>query len=193
MSEQTDESAQGRALADLSQRIDGLVARLRRSSDEVRAEVKASLMELATGLEGSKVRDLLETAIKGELLEVQWEIEEVLEATAPKKPEPPPPPPTDKATDKATAKPGAKAGEKAAGAPAAEKAKAGGKITAADLNLVFDDPRGIMLHKSKVGERWFLTQPDPRTGAPQTFELHADEVTQIKAQLKGSPYWVVGT
>lgn len=183
MSGYVDNSAQGRAEADLSQQIDGFVARLRRSSEEVRAEVKAALTELAQGAQGSKVRDLLETAMKGELLEVQWEIEEVLEATAPKKVEPPAP---ATAPAPAAEKPGAKP------ATPGEKPKAGGKITAADLNLVYDDPRGIMLHKSKVGERWFLTQPDPRTGAPQTFELHPEEVTQIKGQLKGSPYWVVG-
>jgi hypothetical protein len=43
-----------------------------------------------------------------------------------------------------------------------------------------------------VGDRWFATQVDPRSGQPQTFELHASEVSQLKMQLMGSPYWVTG-
>ena len=58
--------------------------------------------------------------------------------------------------------------------------------------LVYDDPRGLMLHKAKVGERWFATQVDPRTGTPQTFELHAQEITALKQQLASSPYWLLG-
>jgi hypothetical protein len=65
-------------------------------------------------------------------------------------------------------------------------------LTAADLDMVYDDPRGLMLHKSKVGDRWFATQVDPQTGQPQTFELHAQELEQIKEQLHGSPYWRLG-
>jgi len=49
-----------------------------------------------------------------------------------------------------------------------------------------------MLHKSKVGDRWFATQVDPQTGQPQTFELQPYEVKQLQTQLKGSPYWLVG-
>lgn len=109
--------------------------------------------------------------MKGELLETRWEIEDILEATTPKKaaparpaaPEPPPAPPDPNRP-----------------------------LTAADLDMVYDDPRGLMLHKSKVGDRWFATQIDPRTGQPQTFELHAAEVQQLKTQLKGSPYWLLG-
>jgi hypothetical protein len=48
------------------------------------------------------------------------------------------------------------------------------------------------VHKSKVGDRWFLTQIDPRTYQPQTFELRPEEVSQLKIQLQGSPFWVPG-
>ncbi|NCG21302.1 MAG: hypothetical protein GWP91_20020, partial [Rhodobacterales bacterium] len=65
-----------------------------------------------------------------------------------------------------------------------------GPLTADDLNLVYQDPRGLVLHKSKVGERWFATQKDPRSGQPQTFELQDAEISQLKIQLNGSPYWV---
>jgi hypothetical protein len=49
-----------------------------------------------------------------------------------------------------------------------------------------------MLHKSKVGDRWFATQVDPATRQPQTFELHPQEVSQLRMQLHGSPYWLLG-
>ncbi|NOY27382.1 MAG: hypothetical protein GXP62_16065, partial [Oligoflexia bacterium] len=65
-------------------------------------------------------------------------------------------------------------------------------LTSADLDAVYDDPNGLMLHKSKVGDRWFATQVDPQTGQPQTFELQPYEVKQLQTQLKGSPYWLVG-
>jgi hypothetical protein len=78
--------------------------------------------------------------------------------------------------------------------PAAEEPKPEEKkrLTQADLVLVYDDPRGLLLHKTKVGDRWFATQADPRTGQPQTFELRAQEISQLKIQLHGSPYWVLG-
>jgi hypothetical protein len=98
-------------------------------------------------------------------LEARWEVDEVIEAITP----PPAPPPEP---------------EK----PAAPK-----KLSSADLQLAYDDAqRGIRVHKSKVGDRWFLTQIDPRTYQPQTFELRPEEVSQLKIQLKGSPFWVPG-
>jgi hypothetical protein len=150
--------------------IDALIARLRRAAPGERAEIKAELTTLATGAPGAPVRDHLESAKRGELLEVQWEIEDVLEATTPKRAPaaaPPPPPPEPK--------------------PDPNK-----PLTSKDLTLVYDDPRGLLLHKSKVGDRWFATQHDQRTGQPQTFELQAQEVDALKKQLAGSPYWVLG-
>ncbi|MFZ5482433.1 MAG: hypothetical protein ACOZNI_37065 [Myxococcota bacterium] len=154
------------------QEVDALVSRLRKAGYNEREPVKQELLALARGPEGAKVREHLESVKRGELLEIQWEIEEVIDATAPKKPEapkkqeaaPPPPPPEDPNRP----------------------------LTAKDLVLVYDDPRGLMLHKAKVGERWFATQFDPRSGQPQTFELHPQEIAQLKAQLQGSPYWVIG-
>jgi hypothetical protein len=65
-------------------------------------------------------------------------------------------------------------------------------LSMSDLNVVYDDPRGLILYKSKVGERWFAAQPDPHTGQPRMFELGAAEIQQLKTQLAGSPYWVLG-
>jgi hypothetical protein len=172
---------------------DALIATLRTSVNDDPEPVKADLVALATGPEGSAVRDHLESIMSGELLPVQWELEEVLESAAPPPVEAPEPdaPPTEPAAEEPAA--GDEAEEPAAGDEAeAEGEEAERPLTSADLNLVYDDPRGLMLHKTKTGERWFATQVDPRTGQPQTFELHQDEITQLQQQLQGSPYWVIG-
>lgn len=149
-----------------------LIQRLRKADEAERDEIKKELAALLRGPDAVSAREAVETAMKGELLEVQWELEEVLEETAPKKPAPAAPP-----------------------KPEPEKPQApqpGKQISAADLTLMYDDPRGLMLYKTKVGDRWFATQVDPRTGQPQTFELHPEEIKQVKAQLQNSPYWVLG-
>jgi hypothetical protein len=148
--------------------LDQLIAKLAAASWKERDPIKAKLMEAAGALSDRKgVLEHLDQARRViQELEVRWEVEEVIEKLTP--PPPPPKEPEQKAPDKN--KP----------------------LTAADLNLVYDDPRGLMLHKTKVGERWFATQRDPRTGQPQTFELRAEEISQLKMQLAGSPYWIVG-
>jgi hypothetical protein len=153
--------------------VDRLIEALRKAPWKEREAVKAQLVSLAQGDGGARVREHLEAAKRGELLEVQWEIEEVIEATAPKQAAPP--------------------AAEAVPAPEPEPAPDPNRpLTAKDLTLVYDDPRGLLLHKSKVGDRWFATQMDPRTGQPQTFELHPQEIAQLKQQLAGSPYWVLG-
>lgn len=151
--------------------VDRLIAALRQASWDAREPIKQKLVALATGEGGAGVRDHLESVKRGELLEIQWEIEEVIDTAAPKKAEPPkkvePPPPE---------------------APPDPNRP----LTAKDLVLVYDDPRGLLLHKAKTGDRWFATQADPRTGQPQTFELHPTEVAQLRQQLASSPYWVLG-
>ena len=154
------------------QDVDTLIAALRAGTTAQREQIKATLIELCRAEGGGRVRDQLDNARKGELLEVQWEIEEVLEATAPPKVEAVKPPEPPK--------------------PPEEKPDPNKPLTAKDLTLVYDDPRGLMLHKAKVGERWFATQFDPKSGQPQTFELHPQEIAQLKQQLAGSPYWVIG-
>lgn len=147
--------------------VDLLIRQLGSEDDDVREAAKAELEALCRGPKGGDVRSYLEGSTKGLNLEVKWEIEEVLEHTAPPKPvaaaAPPPPPPPP---------------------PAAPK-----KLSAADLDLMYQDPRGLAIHKTKVGDRWFATQIDPATGRPQTFELHPEEVVQLKQQLSGTPYW----
>ena len=151
--------------------VNTLIRKLRRANDAERAEIKKELTDLLRGADAGQVREAVEQALKGELLEVQWELEEVLEATAPKKAAPPPPKQPE---------------------PPPEKPNEPRQLTAADLQLMYNDPRGLMLHKTKVGDRWFATQVDPRTGRPQTYELHPDEIPEVKAKLQSSPYWVIG-
>ena len=159
--------------------INTLIDALRTARHDARSSIKNELIALATGAEGSEVREHLENLKRGELLEIQWEIDDVLDESAPTPSEPPPvesePEPEQPA-------------DEAPEAPDQQE-----RLTAADLDMVYDDPRGFMLHKSKVGDRWFATQVDPSTGMPQTFELQAQEIEQLKAQLQGSPYWRLGS
>jgi hypothetical protein len=98
-------------------------------------------------------------------LEARWEIDEVIEAITP-------PPVVEEKEEEP------------------EEEDPNRPLSAKDLDLLYDDPRGIRLHKTKVGSRYFLTQVDPQTYQPQTFELRPEEVSQLKMQLHGSPYWV---
>ena len=150
-----------------------LIRKLRRADDAERTAIKAELVAMIRAVDGAQVREHIDNERRGEILEVQWELDEVLDATAPKKPDPPPQAPKPEP-------------------PKVEEPPKPKQLSAGDLNLVYDDPRGLMLYKTKVGERWFATQVDPRTGQPQTFELHPDEVKQIRTQLAGSPYWMLG-
>jgi hypothetical protein len=61
-----------------------------------------------------------------------------------------------------------------------------------DLREVYADPAGNVLYTDKSGKRWFLVQPDPRTGQPAMMELPPQQIEAVKAQLKGSPYWRIG-
>lgn len=149
--------------------IDALVAKLIAANWKARDAVKAEMVAM---IQASDAPGALREHLEGKLrdiqdLELRWEVQAVLEET---KPAPPPaaepvepPKPDDKK-----------------------------KLTQADLTLMYDDPRGLLLHKTKVGDRWFATQTDPRTNQPQTFELRGQEVTQLKTQLAGSPYWLLG-
>ena len=150
--------------------MDTLVTALRATDDDTEIErIKAELTALCRGAQGADGRSYLEGVARGEVLEVQWELEEVLEVTTPKKAAPPKPP-----------------------EPEPEPEDPNRPLSAKDLDKVYDDPRGLILHRTKDGKRWFATQADPRTGQPQTFELHPSEIDQLQSQLQGSPYWVIG-
>ena len=154
--------------------VDRLIERLRRldpADEEGRRAARAALVDLGRGPQGSEVRGYIESALKSELLEVRWELEEILEILSPS-PAPPPP----------------KAPE-----PPPEPPRRPGEIGPDDLVTVYDDPRGLLLHRTHAGDHWFATQPDPRTGRPVTFEIPPEQVQSVQDQLAGSPYWVIGT
>ncbi len=155
--------------------IDTLVAQLRGLDEDGRAPLLERITALCRGPEGAAARSHLETAARGEVLEIQWDLEDVLDATAPPKVEAPEPEPEPTPE------------------PEAEPEDPNRQLTAKDLDIVYDDPRGLVLHRTKDGKRWFATQVDPRTRQPQTFELHSEEISQLKMQLSGSPYWVTGS
>lgn len=146
--------------------IDTLIARLRKARKEAeRDEIKDALLALAAERSKNEVKEYLESAMKEELLEVQWELEEVIEKlTPPKKAEPEPEPEVDDPRSRA--------------------------LRPSEIELVYNDPRGIRLYKSTVDDRWVVSQIDPRIGQPVTYEVPGSEVHQIKAQLAGSPYWL---
>jgi hypothetical protein len=158
----------------LAETIQAHIASLRRADESTLERVKSELITLCLGAEGSRAREVLESLKRGELLEVQWEIEEILEATAPAPPEEDAPEPDAE--------------------PEPEPEEDPNKpLTAADLVAVYDDPSaGVMLHRTQKGDRWFLTQTDPMSGQPRTMPLHPEDLQQIKAQLEGSPYWILG-
>ena len=147
--------------------IDEEVMRLVGATWDQREASKAALLALAVAhSDRVAVCERLEEVKRTiDSLEVRWELEEVIEALQPE-PEPEPEPETPE-----------------------EDAQAD---TEADFVLVYDDPRGLLLHKSRTGDRWLLTQPDPHTGQPATFPISPEQLSQVKAQLRGSPYWVLG-
>lgn len=150
--------------------IDDLVDRLVKANWKERDGIKAELLEASTQHPNrSSVREHLEGALGGLSLELRWEIQEVIDALTP-----PPPPAEEPEEEEVPEDPNR-------------------PLTSADLDLVYDDPRGLMLHRTKKGDRWFATQRDPRTGQPQTFELHPSEIQQLQTQLHGSPFWVLGS
>ncbi len=151
--------------------IDALIGALRKASDDEEvARITAELAVLCTGAAGADARSHIESAARGEVLEVQWELEEIVERTTPA-PEPTPEPEPE---------------------PEPEPPAPDRQLTAADLVKVYDQPGALILHRTNDGKRWFATQGDPRTGQPQTFELHPNEIDQVKSQLLGSPYWIKG-
>jgi hypothetical protein len=163
----------GKRHAALTSAIDDLILQLRSGEDDAMQAAGAGLRALLRGDDARLVREEVERRLKGELLEVQWELEEALEETAPKKAAPPAPPPEPEPEPEPEPDPNA-------------------PLRPEDLVPVYDDPRGLVLYKTRTGDRWVATQVDPRTGQPQTFELMPHEISQLKMQLEGSPYWIVG-
>ncbi len=149
--------------------VDTLIARLRSTDDDdERDDIKAEIVALSESVGRSQLREYVEGALKQELLEVQWELEEVVETLTPPKqsesePEPEPEPVDDPTTR---------------------------ALRPSEIEQVYNDPRGLRIYKSKVDDRWVVSQIDPRVGQPVTYEIPGEEAERIKQQLAGSPYWL---
>jgi len=166
---------------DPREQIDTLLKSIRHDRNEWEGGL-AKLRELLTGPEKGMVRDHLETAARREPMEFQWRLEELLEATAPPKPkaaEKPPEPEEDEEEDE----PEEEAEDPAVVAP----------LRPEDLVPIYDDPRGLMIHKHRIDGRWILTQLNPMTGQPQSVELQAAQKKQVQEELADSPYWLEKT
>jgi hypothetical protein len=148
---------------------DAIVARLASADWKARDAIKAELLAWAEPRNGDALRRHLDGLKKGLALEVRWEVEEVIEALKP--------PPV------------------AAAAPPPEpEAPKDGRLRMSDLEDIYADPYGTVIFRDrKTKTRWFLQQVHPQTGQPVMGELQAAEVEQIKGQLKGSPYWRLGS
>ena len=146
-----------------------LVEQLAAADWKARDDLKQQLLDAIRALpDHTGLEDWLDEAKKGLELEVRWELDEIVETLQPE--------PAPEAEE-----------------PEEEEADPNKPLTAADLVLVYDDPRGLALHRTKTGDQWFATQVDPATGRPQTFPLQGAQVEQLKMQLAGSPYWVLGS
>lgn len=146
----------------------------------------ARLNELIDGPMSSAARHILEDLARKEPLEFKWKLETLLEDTAP--PEPPKPEPVAAPEAEAEAAPAVP--EAPTEAPPEVLQDPDAPLRPEDLVQIFDDPRGLMIHRHVVTGGWFLTQVDPGTGQPQTMELDVAQRGQVQQELAGSPGWM---
>ena len=148
--------------------LDAILAKLQAAGWQERESVKDELLAYMRAHKTDALVTHLEGARKSLPLELRWEIDEVIEAITP----PPAPPPEEE--------------------PKPEE-KGDGRLRMSDLKEVYADPRGLVLYTDKTGKRWFASQPDPYTGQPSLMEIPPTQIEQVKAQLRGSPYWRLGS
>lgn len=148
--------------------VDEVVATIRTADWRDRDALKAKLLALVFPQHRNDVVEYLRACKRDQPLEVRWEIEEVLEELAPVVP----------VEEEAEVE--------------EELIDPNKPLSMSDLTLVFDDPRGLMLYREKVGEEWYASQVNPNTGQSQLFKITPDELAHLKTQLEGSPYWVLG-
>ena len=159
--------------AELKEFVDNLLREARHQRDQwdgAFAQIRA-LFDVAPK---DAVIHVIEGAARRERLELQWKLEEIIEEFAP------PPPP--KAEEPAEEEPEPEPEPEPDYDPNTP-------LRAEDLEIIYDDPRGIVIHEHKTQGFWLLTQVDPMSGQPQTVQVPTDQQASIKAQLLGSPYW----
>ena len=148
----------------MEEQIQAIVESFRSADDSQYESLRNQLVEIAQAYGVSNMVTFLESAKRAERLEVQWELEDVIDILEPPK--------QDKKPDDD------------------EDDPAGRHLRMSELELVYNDPRGIRLFKSKVDDRWMLMQLDPRSGQMMQQELNAEQGAHITSQLGGSPYWL---
>ena len=163
---------------ELQTHIDGILRRIRHTRSEWPQGMDELRSILQSALRAEAVEYLVNAA-KRERLEFQWKLEELIDQVAPGaiEREDDAPPPEDDEEEEAAPKPDPNSGLHI-------------PIRPEDLVPIYEDPRGIMIHRHKTDGRWVLTQVNPMTGQPQSMELQAEQKTQVQQELKGSPYWV---
>ncbi len=153
--------------------LDALLERLKTADWKERESLKEQMLLVVQQIRRETAVERLESVRKSLPLEARWEVDEVLEALAP-----PPAPPA----------------EEEAAAPEEEAPPSDGRIRMSDLKVVYEDPRGLVLYvDKKTGVRWFAQQPDPYTGQPSLMEVPPNQIEAVKTQLRGSPYWRLGS
>jgi hypothetical protein len=145
---------------------DAILQRLAAAEWRERESVKEELLVFVRANEAcTGLETHLEASRRGYPLEVRWEIDEVLEAVRPVVAPEPEPEEEEEESPPETSEP----------------------------LVIYDDPRGLVIQRTEDGNRYLVTQHDPHTGQPQTVEVPAEQFAQIKEQLRGSPYWVLGS
>jgi hypothetical protein len=158
------------------QAIVEMIREIQGASTARQAEIYAALESRCHDKDKKEVRSQIEKQARAQVLTIQWELEEILERTAPNVPVPP-----------------VESPEEAAEQPEEQDAHDPNKtLTPGDVEVVYEDPRGLVLHRTKDGKRWLATQSHPQTGQDQTFELEGQQIDQLKMDLAQSPYWVLG-
>ncbi|MFT6142297.1 MAG: hypothetical protein ACJATT_000393 [Myxococcota bacterium] len=144
--------------------LDQQIAALVAAGWRERDALKEALVELAMALpdRDAVLKHIGEARDALTDLELRWELDEVVEALTPVPDAEPEPEEVE------------------------EEAKE------SDFVLVYDDPRGLQLYRTKDGEQWVANQTNPQTGQPQSFAVPPEQLVQLKESLKGSPYWVLG-
>ncbi|MEM9073174.1 MAG: hypothetical protein AAGE52_32010 [Myxococcota bacterium] len=173
-------AASPRTDEELKDAIDGILREVRHEREKWDGAM-ATFRGFLEGELKQAARDLLLAAARRERLELQWKLEELVEEMAPA-------PKKEAKKEAPKDEPEAKDEEQAEA-----EAKVMMPLRPEDLVPIYDDPRGLMIHRHKTDGRWFLTQINPADGQPQTVELAAHPRDQIKAELAGSPYWVEKT
>ena len=118
--------------------IEQLIAEIQGADPSRQEEIYAALEELCLSDDSQTAIDLVEKLARSQVLTIQWALEELIERCTP---EPEPVAPVESEKDEATQD------EKV---PEQEDPNA--PLTAADVDVVYQDPRGLVLYRTKDGK-----------------------------------------